>query len=313
MNSSNAAYKAPEDDSRCSTCNSSAGCSHRSRQSQQTAKSSSLDSTPASSFTIRSANSGLVCILNNEEEMESDIMIDGDKDDDIAQRSFDKVAGGLPSIESALVNNFDFRSLNRTTRDSSIAPAAYNAQNSQQQGLGVQLKNAQNQNYQQLDRPFGESSQSYHPNQDAIGNHPFADHQVRPDHHTYYQTYSDWSQVNPHSQQQQSYSRNAMSIDPSEGGSSYNGEHANDQQYLSHSPKSAKSDEKRHQCTFPGCTAKFQNRGHVERHMRVHTGERPFPCKFPQCDKKFSRRDNMLQHYRTHLHPSSQMSNSKQQ
>jgi uncharacterized Zn-finger protein len=48
--------------------------------------------------------------------------------------------------------------------------------------------------------------------------------------------------------------------------------------------------DKRFRCPFSGCNARFSNRGHVERHMRVHTGEKPFKCILPDCTKRFSRR-----------------------
>lgn len=79
-------------------------------------------------------------------------------------------------------------------------------------------------------------------------------------------------------------------------------------------------------CTFEGCTAVFGNRGHLQRHIRVHTKEKPYECILPTCTKRFSRRlffsyydpclilfficlplshthhtdDNMMQHFRTH-------------
>jgi hypothetical protein len=51
---------------------------------------------------------------------------------------------------------------------------------------------------------------------------------------------------------------------------------------------------KRFHCPFPHCSARFSNRGHVERHVRVHTGEKPFKCMFPECNKSFSRRKSFI-------------------
>lgn len=49
------------------------------------------------------------------------------------------------------------------------------------------------------------------------------------------------------------------------------------------------------------CPRQFERPEHLERHMRLHTGERPFKCILDNCDKRFSRYDNMLQHYRCHF------------
>lgn len=52
------------------------------------------------------------------------------------------------------------------------------------------------------------------------------------------------------------------------------------------------------QCTgFPGCTMSFTRSEHLARHIRKHTGERPFTCPF--CSKNFSRLDNLRQHKHT--------------
>lgn len=52
------------------------------------------------------------------------------------------------------------------------------------------------------------------------------------------------------------------------------------------------------QCTgYPGCNMTFTRSEHLARHIRKHTGERPFEC--VHCSRKFSRLDNLRQHKQT--------------
>ncbi|GIZ02115.1 hypothetical protein CEXT_484391 [Caerostris extrusa] len=53
---------------------------------------------------------------------------------------------------------------------------------------------------------------------------------------------------------------------------------------------------KRHQCPYCEYTA-FRS-DYMKKHIRIHTGERPFKC--PKCDKTFSRRENMNTHVTIH-------------
>ncbi|KAG2195278.1 hypothetical protein INT47_005053 [Mucor saturninus] len=55
------------------------------------------------------------------------------------------------------------------------------------------------------------------------------------------------------------------------------------------------------QCTGYGdCKMVFTRSEHLARHLRKHTGEKPFVCIVPLCTKAFSRFDNMMQHTQTH-------------
>ena len=57
-----------------------------------------------------------------------------------------------------------------------------------------------------------------------------------------------------------------------------------------------KSTMKRFSCSF--CEYSTDNKGHLTRHRRIHTGEKPFKCK--HCDKSFSVKSNLIYHERLH-------------
>ncbi|KAI8983450.1 hypothetical protein BDB01DRAFT_790804 [Pilobolus umbonatus] len=55
------------------------------------------------------------------------------------------------------------------------------------------------------------------------------------------------------------------------------------------------------QCSgFGNCQMIFTRSEHLARHIRKHTGEKPFNCVVPGCKRRFSRLDNMMQHTQTH-------------
>lgn len=60
---------------------------------------------------------------------------------------------------------------------------------------------------------------------------------------------------------------------------------------------SKKKKSQRFYCTdYPPCNLSFTRSEHLARHIRKHTGERPFTC---HCSRRFSRLDNLRQHAQT--------------
>lgn len=55
-----------------------------------------------------------------------------------------------------------------------------------------------------------------------------------------------------------------------------------------------------HVCGHVGCGKAFPSRSRLQRHLIVHTDEKPYECPFEGCRRRFSRRDNMLQHHKSH-------------
>ncbi|KAJ0396661.1 hypothetical protein ATCC90586_009962 [Pythium insidiosum] len=58
---------------------------------------------------------------------------------------------------------------------------------------------------------------------------------------------------------------------------------------------------KPYECDFEGCHQRFNTSGNLSRHKRIHSGERPYPCVFSTCGKRFNTSTKLKRHMRIHF------------
>ncbi|KAM5363327.1 hypothetical protein ACJZ2D_012068 [Fusarium nematophilum] len=91
-----------------------------------------------------------------------------------------------------------------------------------------------------------------------------------------------------------------VDMDDSEGetGTVEDGAGSDEESVGADGPRSSKKKKsQRFYCTdYPPCNLSFTRSEHLARHIRKHTGERPFQC---HCSRRFSRLDNLRQHAQT--------------
>ncbi|XP_068436934.1 early growth response protein 1-like [Clinocottus analis] len=63
-------------------------------------------------------------------------------------------------------------------------------------------------------------------------------------------------------------------------------------------PRTTAPGERPYACPAAGCERRFSRSDELTRHVRVHTGQRPFQCRV--CMRGFSRSDHLTTHIRTH-------------
>ncbi|XP_011502056.1 PREDICTED: zinc finger protein 501-like [Ceratosolen solmsi marchali] len=58
--------------------------------------------------------------------------------------------------------------------------------------------------------------------------------------------------------------------------------------------------EKKHKCSFPECKAAFNRPNRLQRHLNLHTNQRPYKCNVDDCDKSYTNLSHLKRHSQIH-------------